>query len=145
MPQFSRQLLAKVLGQMGAAEDGQVLAAARKASQMVREAGLTWEQALGLVSSPAPASPGGADAPVIFDKQVLTPPFGARWADSVRRLLDEGPSARHVLNEMDRHWLRAMPGRLHARAIQPHEAANLWRVWRSSHERYETLQGAQAS
>lgn len=41
-----KKLLIKLLGMMGSAHDGEVLAAARKAQALVRECGVTWEDVM---------------------------------------------------------------------------------------------------
>lgn len=51
-----RTTLSKLLGMIGSAHDGEALAAARKAHQLVTQRGITWPQVLGLdASPPAPA------------------------------------------------------------------------------------------
>jgi hypothetical protein len=51
--------LARVLGLLGSSHDGEVLAAARMAERMRREAGATWSQIL----APTPAEPGAPPHP----------------------------------------------------------------------------------
>jgi hypothetical protein len=43
---LDRELLAKVLGMLGSAHDGEALAAGRAADSLVRDAGTTWRSAL---------------------------------------------------------------------------------------------------
>jgi len=52
MPQLDRRRLAKLCALLSSDKDGEVLAAARKANQMVRQSGLSWEAVL--VALPAP-------------------------------------------------------------------------------------------
>lgn len=47
-----RSTLAKVLGMLGSAHDGEVVNAARKAHQLVQERGATWPAVLGLDAAP---------------------------------------------------------------------------------------------
>jgi hypothetical protein len=53
MPDGLATKLVKVLGMLGSDHDGEVAAAGRRANQMVRSAGLTWDQ---LLNPPAPES-----------------------------------------------------------------------------------------
>ena len=50
-----RSMLAKVLGMLGSAHDGEVVNAARKAQQLLQERNATWPEVLGLDDMPAPA------------------------------------------------------------------------------------------
>jgi hypothetical protein len=50
---LDRDHLAKILGMLGSAHDGEVIAAARQAERIRREAGATWRELL----SPAPLAP----------------------------------------------------------------------------------------
>jgi len=143
MAQLSRATLAKILGRMGSDQDGEALSAARMATKLVREAGLTWDHLLaGPVTTSTTTAFHGSDAPVAFGEMVMSPPYGHRWLDTVRHLLDERASQPFILAEQDRLWLRAMPGRLAKRTIHGHEAANLWRVWDSAHRRFRDRQEA---
>ena len=51
-----RSMLSKVLGMLGSSHDGEALAAARKACQLVQERGATWPEVLGLndMEQPSP-------------------------------------------------------------------------------------------
>ena len=64
MPTFNRATLAKVLEILDSSHAGEALAAAKLASAMVREAGLTWDdvlaQDIGRRDEPAAATPGAA-------------------------------------------------------------------------------------
>jgi hypothetical protein len=48
--------LAKILGMLGSAHDGEIAAAGRRADAMVKGAGLTWGQVIAL-AAPAPRQP----------------------------------------------------------------------------------------
>jgi hypothetical protein len=52
-PVLDRDRLGKLLGMLGSDHDGEVTAAARKANEMVRNAGMTWTEIL----APSPALP----------------------------------------------------------------------------------------
>jgi hypothetical protein len=71
MADFNRATLAKVLTILDSSHTGEALAAAKLASAMVREAGLTWDEVIAKdvrpkAAPPAPAQPAG------------TGPFGYR-------------------------------------------------------------------
>ena len=51
---LDRDRLAKLLGMMGSAHDGEVVAAARQAERMRAEAGLTWQQIMVPTLPPPP-------------------------------------------------------------------------------------------
>lgn len=53
-PQINRTLLVRCLGMLGSAHDGEVLNAGRVAQKMVRGAGLTWTDVIGLPPDPQP-------------------------------------------------------------------------------------------
>lgn len=60
MTQFNRATLAKILELLSSEHSGEVVAAARLATTMIREAGLTWDDVLAeeiRVQRPAPPSP----------------------------------------------------------------------------------------
>ena len=71
MTAFNRATLAKVLEILDSAHAGEALAAAKLASAMVREAGLTWDDVLAAEIRPQPAE---ADA----ERPVGQGPFGYR-------------------------------------------------------------------
>ena len=73
MANFNRATLAKVLEILDSANAGEALAAAKLASTMVREAGLTWDDVL-----VAEAEPRGADLVAAAEKPVGSGPFGYR-------------------------------------------------------------------
>jgi hypothetical protein len=73
MSTFNRTTLVKVLEILDSGHAGEALAAAKLASTMVREAGLTWDDVL------APAIRGrGADAPAVATHATGAGPFGYR-------------------------------------------------------------------
>lgn len=61
MTPAQREKLAKLLGMMGSSFDGEVLAAARAASALVRGAGLTWVDVLSTASPVLPPRKPGAE------------------------------------------------------------------------------------
>ena len=73
MATFNRATLAKVLEILDSANACEVLAAAKLASAMVHEAGLTWDDVL-----VAEIQPRGADLTAIAEKPVGSGPFGYR-------------------------------------------------------------------
>ena len=73
MSTFNRTTLVKVLEILDSSHAGEALAAAKLASSMVREAGLTWDNVL------APAIQGrGADVPAVATHATGAGPFGYR-------------------------------------------------------------------
>jgi hypothetical protein len=52
-----RTTISKLLGLIGSAHDGEALAAARKAHQLVTQRGASWPQVLGLATTPAAPAP----------------------------------------------------------------------------------------
>lgn len=73
MATFNRATLAKVLEILDSTHAGEALAAAKLASAMVREAGLTWDDVLA-----ADIAPRGADEIDEAEKPVGGGPFGYR-------------------------------------------------------------------
>ncbi len=73
MASFNRATLAKVLEILDSPNAGEALAAAKLASTMVREAGLTWDDLL-----VAEVEPVGADLVAAAEKPVGAGPFGYR-------------------------------------------------------------------
>lgn len=57
---MDRLKLAKVLGMLGSTHDGEVLNAARQAQSLVKNAGLTWEQAITVGAKTTPRNTGSA-------------------------------------------------------------------------------------
>lgn len=73
MSTFNRTTLVKVLEILDSSHAGEALAAAKLASTMVREAGLTWDDVL------APGIQGcGAERPAITTQATSAGPFGYR-------------------------------------------------------------------
>jgi len=56
MTSNERALISKLLGMMGSAHDAEALAAARKADEIVKAAGTTWPDLLGIEASPPEAA-----------------------------------------------------------------------------------------
>lgn len=69
---FNRTTLVKVLEILDSRHAGEALAAAKLASSMVREAGLTWDEVL------APEIQGRAELPAIATHATSAGPFGYR-------------------------------------------------------------------
>jgi hypothetical protein len=68
-PQLGRERLAKTLGMLGSAHDGEIVAAARQAERLRRQAGLTWAEIVWprVLPEPEPSpDDGGADEAVAF-------------------------------------------------------------------------------
>jgi hypothetical protein len=87
-PELSDRV-AKLLGMLGSSHDGEVLNAARMADRAVRDAGLTWTDAL------QPTLPG--------PKPTQRPPV-AHWRPTCRRLLERP----HDLNPWERDFVRGI-------------------------------------
>lgn len=49
-----KSTISKLLGLIGSHHDAEALAAARKAAQLVKDKGATWQEVLGLATMPAP-------------------------------------------------------------------------------------------
>lgn len=63
LPSPDAQRLAKLLGMLGSAHDGEVIAAARQAEKLIRKHGATWPGILGISDAPpSPIIPHHADA-----------------------------------------------------------------------------------
>ena len=77
MATFNRATLAKVLEILDSANAGEALAAAKLASTMVREAGLTWDDVLAQQIEPRGADLAAAAEPMA-EKPVGAGPFGYR-------------------------------------------------------------------
>jgi hypothetical protein len=73
MAMFNRATLARVLELLDSANAGETLAAAKLASTMVREAGLTWDDVLA-----SEIAPRGSDLSAVAEKPVGAGPFGYR-------------------------------------------------------------------
>ncbi|MCW5745750.1 MAG: hypothetical protein KIT36_06080 [Alphaproteobacteria bacterium] len=79
MTQFSRTTLVKVLDVLDSDHAGEVLAAAKLASAMLRQAGFTWDEALREDLQPKRgARPGGAPADELFQPLPGPGPMGMR-------------------------------------------------------------------
>ncbi|MFI4998921.1 MAG: hypothetical protein ACHQK9_03480 [Reyranellales bacterium] len=73
MATFNRATLAKVLEILDSSHAGEALAAAKLASAMVREAGLTWDEILA-----TDIRPRAAEVPAVAGRPAGTGPFGYR-------------------------------------------------------------------
>jgi hypothetical protein len=109
-PEF-RDKLAKVLGMMGSAHDGEVVAAARRADAMIRNASLTWQ---GVICSTqvifSDESDNVSDREMIgvcVDVDKNTAIFNDRESRFLRSIASQ--IRRHrSLSEKQRSWLRAL-------------------------------------
>ncbi|MBV8188910.1 MAG: hypothetical protein JOY64_23490 [Alphaproteobacteria bacterium] len=72
MSTFNRSALVKVLEVLDSGHAGEALAAAKLASTMVRQAGLTWDEVL------APSIATAVEEPAPADRSVGSGPFGYR-------------------------------------------------------------------
>jgi hypothetical protein len=75
MSKLNRSALVKVLEVLDSADAGEVLAAAKLASTMVHEAGLTWDAVLASEIGPAAGDP---PAPASAQRNIGSGPFGYR-------------------------------------------------------------------
>lgn len=129
MPSVDIEKLAKVLGLLGSTVDGEVLAAARQATEILRRADATWADVLRLPATrPGAMFVQAGDAPIRFGRVELVPPVAGRWLDSALRLLRDDYAV--LLEESERTWLRQLIARIGRRSIHPHEAYALWQKWR---------------
>jgi hypothetical protein len=113
--------LANVLGQLQSVHDAEVLIAARAATRMVRDAGLTWGAVLN-----GSAAPHLRHQIIIHaERGPLSPPVGDSWADTVRWLAARRAGATDYDNNRLDMLCRALerPYRDEPPAITPNEAA----------------------
>lgn len=129
MPAVDTEKLAKVLGLLGSSADGEVLAAARQATEILRRANASWGDVLRLPAAhPAAVFAPTGDTPIRFGKVEIVPPVGGRWIESALRLLRDDYAV--LLEESERAWLRQLIARIGRRSIHPHEAYALTEKWR---------------
>jgi hypothetical protein len=125
MTTFNRATLAKVLEILDSSHAGEALAAAKLASTMVREAGLSWDDVLAanIVPRSAPARPAG------------TGPFGYRDREPSRELSPHEQFFMVLLSprtpaELKRK-LRALEARVLDGEITPQESLDLKSMYQS--------------
>jgi hypothetical protein len=125
MTTFNRATLAKVLEILDSSHAGEALAAAKLASTMVREAGLSWDDVLtaNIVPRSAPARPAG------------TGPFGYRDREPSRELSPHEQFFMVLLSprtpaELKRK-LRALEARVLDGEITPQESLDLKSMYQS--------------
>lgn len=100
MIELDRDRLAKLLGMMGSAHDGEALNAARMAHTLVRQAGMTWEDVLrkvGTLVLPAPRP-----VPVIWRRSRAGNPWATLYGAYVVVIARDGRySVGHRTHEGD--------------------------------------------
>jgi hypothetical protein len=113
LPPADRTRLANLLGMLGSEHDGEIINAARAATRLVRDRGLTWHQVLAPKSSPqarlppreprksrpAPAGPTLAD---------LLADWPDTWHEVVTHCRSAAPAG--VLGRWDADFLRVLAG-----------------------------------
>lgn len=120
---LDRDRLGKVLGMLGSAHDGEVLAAARQAHRIVSEAGATWEA----VFAGAVPMVHAAETVTLQSGEIILPPHGRRWIDTamaIRLRSEDGAQSARL------SWIGAMCVRLTQRPPTPTEALALVHLYR---------------
>lgn len=112
--QIDRRRLARVLGMLGSAHDGEVAAAGRRAAAIVRDAGISWQD---LLDPPAPQAPWfptpPLDADAIIDAALTQPARLTEWeCNFVRSLAGRRP---RVISERQRGVLARIAGKINLR------------------------------
>jgi len=128
---FNRNTLVKVLEILDSSHAQEALAAAKLASAMVREAGLTWDQIIDDAVLPRVTSPSSAPAPVPA-RQPGSGPFG------YRRERELSPHEQFFMVLLSprtpvdvKRKLRAWEGRVLDGEITPQESADLQFLYQS--------------
>ena len=131
MSTFNRNTLVKVLEILDSSHAQEALAAAKLASAMVREAGLTWDQIIDDAVLPRAAAPSPAQAPVPV-RQPGSGPFG------YRRERELSPHEQFFMVLLSprtpvdiKRKLRAWEGRVLDGEITPQESADLQFMYQS--------------
>lgn len=131
MSTFNRNTLVKVLEILDSSHAQEALAAAKLASAMVREAGLTWDQVIDDAVLPRAAAPSPAQAPVPA-RQPGGGPFG------YRRERELSPHEQFFMVLLSprtpvdiKRKLRAWEGRVLDGEITPQESADLQFMYQS--------------
>ena len=131
MSTFNRNTLVKVLEILDSSHAQEALAAAKLASAMVREAGLTWDQIIDDAVLPRAAASSPAQAPVPA-RQPGTGPFG------YRRERELSPHEQFFMVLLSprtpvdiKRKLRAWEGRVLDGEITPQESADLQFMYQS--------------
>jgi hypothetical protein len=108
---LDRERLARVLGMLGSAHDGEALAAARQAERLRAEAGLTWAEIV-IRALPAPSSPQPCRYPVaeatafLFEHWELLTDWEIDFVESLRR-------QRYPLSQKQREVLDRLVVKVH--------------------------------
>ena len=79
---LDRDKFAKVLSLLASDQDGEVLAAARRATTMLHDAGKRWADLAGPVVIPE----GRYEQTIVMHGRVVNPPYGRTWLEAVNRL-----------------------------------------------------------
>lgn len=131
MSTFNRNTLVKVLEILDSSHAQEALAAAKLASAMVREAGLTWDQVIDDAVLPRAAAPSPAQAPVPA-RPPGSGPFG------YRRERELSPHEQFFMVLLSprtpvdiKRKLRAWEGRVLDGEITPQESADLQFMYQS--------------
>jgi len=117
--------LAAVLERMASNHDGEAASAARLAADMVRKAGMTWADVIGLNVRPAGAPVYRPDSPIAFNGELLHPPHERSWVATALLLIREATRVNSRLSEADRSWLLRQAATWRTRPMKPYEAARL--------------------
>ncbi len=89
MADLDLKLLARILGRMQSTHDNETLIAARAATRMVREAGLSWDEVVRSDRQPPDADPIGASQVIEHPTRgPLAPPVGRQWQDTLQWLCE---------------------------------------------------------
>lgn len=126
---FNPTRLANVLERMASDHDGEAASAARMAHGMVRKAGLTWADVIGL-NNRTPGSPVHApDAPIAVNGVLLHPPHERSWVATTLLLIREATAITSRLSEADRSWLLRQAAVWRTRPMKPYEASRLCSIY----------------
>ena len=121
--------LANVLERMASDHDGEAASAARMAHGMVRKAGLTWADVIG-VNNRTPGSPVHApDAPIACGGVLLHPPHERSWVATTLLLIREATAITSRLSEADRSWLLRQAAVWRSRPMKPYEASRVVSIY----------------
>ena len=117
--------LAQVLGLLQSAHDGEVTEAARRATRMVREAGLTWQDILRVDDTQNRDLYGAQQVVQHPERGPLAPPVGRTWKDTLRWLCARSAGEDVRENEFLDNLARRLNGQYGYGApfISPYQAA----------------------
>lgn len=124
---FSHQRLIAILGMLGSEHEGERAAAALKATEMVRAAGLDWAR---IIQAPIGAYAGAPDGPIAFNGRQLHPPHDGRWLATALFLFREAVAPRNQrITEADAGWITRKVPTWRERPMRPDEAARLIAIY----------------